>query len=263
MRHRSSFKDWTGERVGRLLVIKEMPRPKGQCQQLWHVRCDCGNEKFTVHSASLKSGKSTSCGCYRKELAAYVGPSKYQKSRDNPLYSTWAGMRQRCLNSSLAAWKDYGGRGIRICQRWLDSFEDFVDDMGERPIGCSIDRIDVNGGYEPGNCRWATRKQQAQNKRNTVNFDWNGEQLCLCEICRRENVCYEIVRASVRKGIPLKEAVLKTKGYRFKEANDPFIVPRIKLRSAERINSNERIQDALDWCSKRKRLLSKNIPVKN
>ena len=153
-----------GQTFSRLRVIRRSPKNSSTGRSRWHCICQCGNTT-TVCGSDLRNGNTVSCGCWRKEVVAarsFVHGMASPYSRE---YHSWAGMRSRCLNPNHLRRKDYGARGISICKRW-DKFKNFLADMGRRPPGTSLDRINNNGDYKPSNCRWATPKQQAANRRN-------------------------------------------------------------------------------------------------
>jgi hypothetical protein len=159
-----------GQRFGRLIVVDGADAVKGR--KAAKCVCDCGSH-HVVAIIQLKRGRSRSCGCFRRERSRAQGLStrKHGHSvgyKGDKVYRAWQRMKERCLNPSHHAYADYGGRGITVCERWLESFENFLADMGEPLAGQSLDRIDNNlliDSYSKGNCRWATPVMQARNRR--------------------------------------------------------------------------------------------------
>lgn len=186
--------DISGQRFGRWEV---MSRAKGS---KWHCRCDCGAERV-VTGSSLKLGKSQSCGCYSRERSTTHGMER------TSIYNIWAHMLRRCTNPNASSYAHYGGRGIKVCDRWR-SFENFYADMGDRPTsGHSLDRINNNGNYEPGNVRWATAKQNIRNRRTTATVTINSRTLPVADIAEAHGIKPRIVRDRLRRGLTIEEAV--------------------------------------------------------
>lgn len=130
-------------------------------ERRWRCKCDCGGEAV-VRAAALRNGNTGSCGCWKREVLP-LATTKHGLTK-HPLYSAWKGMRNRCNNPRHPRYKDYGGRGVRVCKRW-DKFENFLADMGERPPRMTLDRKNNDGNYSKRNCRWATPKEQRKNSR--------------------------------------------------------------------------------------------------
>lgn len=169
--------DLTNKRFGRLKVLcraEDFVSKSGKHRTRWLCQCDCGNTVI-IYSDNLKRGKSTSCGCYRNECTRKRSITHGETK--TKLYGVWSSIKSRCYNSNTTAFKDYGGRGIIMCDDWKDSFEIFKDwayKNGYRD-GLSIDRINNNSGYNPDNCRWVVSDVQANNRRNNNSITFNGE----------------------------------------------------------------------------------------
>lgn len=168
-------------------------------KSLWLIRCDCGKE-FVMPASEFLKGKQKSCGCLRRKLIGDA-QAKHRLS-GHPIYHVWRSMKQRCLSPTAQAWKNYGGRGIRVCDRWLTSFENFWEDMhpGYRP-GLSLDRIDVNGDYCPENCRWVTDKEQARNRRNTMFVETPAGRMPLTEASEKSGIGASTLQYRVDHGV--------------------------------------------------------------
>ena len=195
----AKFIDMTGQTFERLTVIEQVSHPQ---HTHWLCRCKCGNE-ITVDGRSLRSGHTRSCGCVRVEASRQrmtTHGATLNRSR-SPEHVAWKHMRMRCLNPRTREYPRYGGRGITICERW-SKFENFLADMGPRPKGTSLDRIDNSGNYEPGNCRWATPMQQGANTRRNRLVTYEGERIVLAEAIRRSGVSIAGVKRRIRAGWP-------------------------------------------------------------
>lgn len=190
----------TGRRFDRLVVVSREPN-SSTGKTLWLVQCDCGT-RTVVQAGNLVGGHTGSCGCTKRDRSPNL---KHGMTRSRE-YRAWEAMLRRCRRPTDSAYMNYGGRGIRVCGRWT-KFEAFFEDMGECPPGMTIDRIDNDGDYEPGNCRWATVKQQGQNKRNNVLLTWQGQTLCVAEWARRRGLSDGTIRSRIKRGWSVERAL--------------------------------------------------------
>lgn len=190
----SSFRaELCGQKFNRLLVENR------QVGSYWNCVCDCGQTIQTT-TYQLKSGKTKSCGCYSRERVTTHGMD------GTPTYNTWAHMLTRCRNVNHKQYPSYGGRGIKVCERWL-SFEDFFSDMGIKPNDMSLDRIDNDGNYEPSNCRWATSNEQNRNRRVSPKYEWHGEIKSLADLADMHGLKWRRVYERMRSGWTLERAL--------------------------------------------------------
>ena len=201
--------DLVGKRFGRLLVIAQGESLNGHTR--WLCKCDCGRERL-VHGSSLKSGNTTSCGCYKTENAKRLYSGVRQN--DKRLYAVWNGIKQRCLNKNNRSYKNYGGRGISIDDGWAKNYGAFYEWAMRSGYhdGMEIDRIDNDGDYCESNCRFVSKELQANNKRNVKLYEINGVSKSLAQWCREYDQDYYLVRQRVYKlGWSITEALTTPK----------------------------------------------------
>lgn len=191
------MEDITGQKFGRLTAIRFVEK-RGQ-YYYWLFKCDCENER-TIEKNNVKSGKQKSCGCLLKENGKKLGDKNKTHGGSNSIeFSSWCSMLNRCYNVNYKFYKDYGGRGITVCDRWKNSFENFLEDMRERQTTkYSIERIDNTGNYTPENCKWGTKLEQANNRRNNTLIIYKGKSKTLAEWCLNFNLNYEAVRSRIK-----------------------------------------------------------------
>lgn len=187
--------DLTGKRFGGLTVSGFHGVTGGRSRHYkWSCLCDCG-ATHVVDASHLKTGHVRSCGCKRNELFSLAKSTHGATRGDKPTveYTTWQSMIARCSNPKSKGFARYGGAGVTVCDRWATSFAAFIADMGPRPTGHSIDRIDNAKGYEPSNCRWATTTEQVRNRALTFMVDWVGRTLPLAAACEEAELPYHSV----------------------------------------------------------------------
>lgn len=200
MRAKIDIDDYLGKKFGKLTILKEVERT--YCGKIPSrnvlCKCDCGKE-YTVSFTSVRKGHTKSCGCATSE---FVSKSKIkhglrlgENGNKTVIYETWSHMKARCNNPNNKDYQHYGGRGIKVCDRWMESVKNFLEDMGERPNkDYSIERVDVNGDYCPENCIWIHKKLQNRNTRSSKFIKYNGRELLLAEWCRELNLNYLMMR---------------------------------------------------------------------
>lgn len=191
----------SGEIFGRLTVIAKTTERGKQGYFLYLCKCSCGNTKMAP-SYLLRSGQVKSCGCLRKDKPnRFIHGMSYTRE-----FRIWAEMIKRCSCKTYKSFSYYGGRGITVCQRWKE-FKNFFADMGKCPPNFSLDRINVNGNYEPSNCRWASWKTQARNRRGNHMITYKGETLCLTEWAEKVGISRGCLKQRLKRGWALDEAL--------------------------------------------------------
>ena len=206
------FIDLTGQKFGKLTVVKRIEnyiQPNGSIKTQWLCKCECGNETI-VKSDMLKSGNTRSCGCIKNNNIKNGIHSTHKLSHTR-IYNLYMGIKARCYNSNEPAYKNYGGRGIKMCKEWFDDFMSFYNwatDSGYKD-NLTIDRIDVNGNYEPSNCRWVDMKIQQNNRSNNHRIKYNGETKTLMEWSKDFGVNYKTLHKRVSDGWNIEDALTK------------------------------------------------------
>lgn len=196
----------SGQKFNKLTAVRFV-ETRNNSQQFWLFRCDCGKEKVICVN-SVKFGRTKSCGCLVKKILLKRN-FKHGMTKTKT-FKTWSGMKLRCLNKNDKGYKNYGGRGITICKRWM-KFENFYKDMGERPKNKSLDRIDNNGNYSKENCRWANSKQQNNNKRSNHLLTYNGKTQNLKQWSEELGIKNDVIRMRLKSGWSVKRALLSFK----------------------------------------------------
>lgn len=196
--------DLTEQRFGKVTVLSRVANNK-HGRAVWLCKCDCGNEK-EIPAANLKSGRTTSCGCYSRGLKRKTGTHGMTNTR---IFHEWQSMLQRCNNPNNQRYEDYGGRGIKVCDEWIDNFVSFYEwsmDNGYDEI-LTLDRKDVDGDYSPDNCRWVTNLEQQSNKRNNRVIECNGEKYILNEWARITGLNAQTIAWRIDRGWSVEEAL--------------------------------------------------------
>jgi hypothetical protein len=193
--------DLTGQKFNRLTVIKFSHTDKHRFNK-WECICDCG-KKVIANSAQLKSGGTKSCGCYKNELCAKLKQITHGHSKRSGVtaeYRAWCKLKERCNDVNDKRYPDYGGRGIKVCERWLNSFENFFEDMGKKPSPKhSVEREDNDKGYSPGNCVWATKRVQSRNTRRNHWEEYGGERMVIQDWAERLQVDNRLIHSMLKR----------------------------------------------------------------
>ena len=195
----NQLEDLTGRLFGRLTAIRRAPNDKNRNTR-WECQCSCGSKR-NVQAGALKAGIVVSCGCLKAERLRTFGLSKH------PLWWTYKNMLRRCYNKHDPAFHRYGGRGIYVCQRWINSPQSFFDDMGPKPAGSQIERINNDGPYSTENCRWDTPLQQSNNRRSNRFITYAGKKQTVMQWSRETGINRRTIEQRLNKGLPMSEVL--------------------------------------------------------
>jgi hypothetical protein len=196
-------------KFGRLTAMERVPHYRKNGQSAWLCRCECGVSRL-VDMSALTSGKTKSCGClYRdailKRIEAGDHPGLKHGMTKTTEYRIWVGMKKRCYFPGIPGYRLYGARGITVCDRWLESFENFYADMGPRPKGKTLDRKNNDGPYSPENCHWATNEEQQNNRRACVYIECFGKRLTMAQWSRERDMWIGTIRNRMKRGLSPEE----------------------------------------------------------
>lgn len=186
--------DLTGRRFGKLTVIERVENSNGG-EPRWLTSCDCGGSAV-VRGGNLRSGHTRSCGCI----------TQWHGRTGSRVHNIWKAMIERCRNPKTIGWSNYGGRGIKVCERW-HNFLNFIEDMGEPQDGMTLERLDNDGDYESGNCVWAPPGEQARNRRTNLRVDWNGESRIVADVADELGVSRSTVYTRISRGWGIETAL--------------------------------------------------------
>jgi hypothetical protein len=199
------FVDYTGRRYGNLVVLQRGSRNEKRKLYSWICKCDCGNIKEII-GADLRNGNTLSCGCLSSRTSEHNATKTHGLSK-SLIYNVYRSMLDRCNNESTKSYKDYGARGISVCNEWL-TFEGFYSDMGESyKQGLTIERINYDGNYCKDNCIWIPKRDQGLNKRNNKMVTYNGELVALVKICREKNLNCKTIKHRLNRGWDIEKAL--------------------------------------------------------
>lgn len=210
------IKDLTNKRFGKLVVLNFNSISKSK-HSIWECKCDCGN-KCLSYSTNLIRGVASSCGCIKKSVLG-KNTTKHGLSKTR-IFKIWAGVRKRCLNEKCQSYHNYGGRGIKICERWNDFYNFYNDMINGYSDELTLDRIDPNGDYTPSNCRWVNHQAQANNRRNNVFICFNGETKTIAQWSNITGVRRNAISYRIKHGWDLKDALFNTTNNNLKTIND-------------------------------------------
>lgn len=198
--------DLTGKQFGQLMVLAKAQSVSGRAA--WVCRCACGCEKVVIGQL-LRREAVVSCGCQAKKRAREMGRANKRHGMTNtPEFRTWTALISRCMNPKDYRYKRYGGRGITVCERWLESFENFVKDVGEQPfVGAELDRKNNDGNYEPKNCHWVTSKENNNNRSSNRVINFAGESKTLTEWAEQKQINPATLRVRLEAGWPIEKAL--------------------------------------------------------